>query len=167
MGRSCGLTSGATPHQVLVQAFYDVHPSSSKTCPAGAWSIHQPLSPLCQRKGTLEHILSCCPKALGDADTADGTTRCSRPSQRSSTVPSPTATKQTISFIRAGEKPRATPKATSAQDWQLAVDLDRQLKLPQHVTKTTLRPYTVLVSEATSVVMPELTVPWEDRMAEL
>ena len=80
--------------------------------------------------------------------------------------------KKAINFIRAGEKPRITPRATAgllntAQDWQLSVDLGSQLKFPQHVVKTTLRPDIILVSEATkNVVMLELTVPWEERMEE-
>jgi len=45
--------------------------------------------------------------------------------------------------------------------------LGRQLKFPQHVVETTLRPDIVLLSEATkNLVMLELTVPWEDRMEE-
>ena len=77
-----------------------------------------------------------------------------------------------INFIRAGEKPSTTSRATSgllntAQDWQLSVDLGSQLKFPQHVARTTLGPDIVLVSEATkTVVMLELTVPWEERMEE-
>ncbi len=80
--------------------------------------------------------------------------------------------KQTISFIRAGERPRTTCKGTSwllytAQDWQLTADLGRQLKFLQHVTNTTLRPNIILVSEATiNVFMLELTVPWEEQMEE-
>ncbi len=47
------------------------------------------------------------------------------------------------------------------------MELGRQLKFPQHVAKTTLRPDIVLVSEATKiVVMLELTVPWEEQIEE-
>ena len=80
--------------------------------------------------------------------------------------------KQTISFVRAGEKPKTTSKTSSgllnpAQDWQLTVDLGSQLNFPQHVHKTTLRPDIILVPEATkNVVLLELTVPWEERMEE-
>ncbi|XP_064193957.1 uncharacterized protein LOC135256013 [Anguilla rostrata] len=52
-------------------------------------------------------------------------------------------------------------------DWQLLVDLERQLKFPNHIAGTTLRPDIVLVSESTKqAVLLELTVPWEDRLEE-
>lgn len=47
------------------------------------------------------------------------------------------------------------------------VDLKRQMKFPNYVAATTLRPDMVLVSESTKQVLPlELTVPWEDRLEE-
>lgn len=73
--------------------------------------------------------------------------------------------KKTIAFVRAGEQ--VTPAArrtsasilTSAKDWQLLVDLERQLKFPSHIATTTLRPDIVLVSELTKqLVLLELTV---------
>ncbi|KAI4887728.1 hypothetical protein NFI96_005940 [Prochilodus magdalenae] len=39
------------------------------TCPSNlfCWGLAEtPACPLCQRRGSLEHILSCCPKALGE-----------------------------------------------------------------------------------------------------
>lgn len=54
----------------------------------------------------------------------------------------------------------------TARDWQLKVDLGRQLKFPQNIA-VTLWPDMVLVSETTrQVVLLELTVPWKDRMEE-
>lgn len=44
-----------------IQTVYDVLPSPSNL---HCWGT--PECPLCQRKGTLEHVMSCCPKALGD-----------------------------------------------------------------------------------------------------
>ena len=167
----------AEPHRIkfLVQAVYDVLPSPSNLHSWGL--VDTPACPLCQGKGTLEHIMSCCPKALGDGryrwrhdqvlktiaeSICSGIASCRRSKPM----------KKTINFIRAGEKPSITSSTTSgllstAQDWQLSVDLGSQLKFPQHVAKTTLRPDIVLVSEATkNVVMLELTVPWEERMEE-
>ncbi len=47
------------------------------------------------------------------------------------------------------------------------VDLEQQLKFPNHIVTTTLRPDVVLLSESTKqVVLLELTVPWEDRLEE-
>lgn len=138
------------PHCIkfLVQAVYDVLPSPSNL---PCWGLVDTAAcPLCQRKGTLEHIMSCCPKALGDGryqwrhdqvlktiaeSICSGIASC----QRSKPM------KKVINFIRAGEKQKTTSRTTSgllntAQDWQLSVDLGSQLKVPQHVAKTTLRP---------------------------
>ena len=47
------------------------------------------------------------------------------------------------------------------------VDLEKQLKFPQHIVTTTLRPDVVLLSDSSKqVVLLELTVPWEDRLEE-
>ena len=75
--------------------------------------------------------------------------------------------RQSIAFVRAGEKPQqhrsqAGGLLATARDWQLKVDLGRQLKFPENIAVTTLRPDMVLVSET----LLELTVPWEDRMEE-
>lgn len=54
------------PHQFkfLVQSVYDVLPSPSNLF---SWGLAKmPQCQLCQGKGTLEHILSSCPRALGD-----------------------------------------------------------------------------------------------------
>ncbi|KAA8583653.1 hypothetical protein FQN60_014861 [Etheostoma spectabile] len=56
---------------------------------------------------------------------------------------------------------------SARQDWRLKVNLWRQLKLPENIAVTTLRPDIVLVSEITrQVVLLVLTFPWEDRMEE-
>ena len=77
-----------------------------------------------------------------------------------------------ISFVKAGEQPPPRPKAQAgllgtAKDWQLRVDLGKQLKFPENIVETRLRPDIVLFSEASKqVAMLELTVPWEERMEE-
>ena len=54
-----------------------------------------------------------------------------------------------------------------AQGWQLEVDLETQLRFPQHIDRTTLRPDILQVSESTkNIIIMELTVPWEDRLEE-
>lgn len=90
-----------------------------------------------------------------------------------STIKHQQPTGQSITFIRAGEKPQqlrsqAGGLLATARDWQLKVlDLGRQLKFPENIAVTTLRPDMVLVSETTrQVVLLELTVPWEERMEE-
>ena len=168
----------AEPHRIkfLIQAVYDVLPSPSNL---HIWGIAEtPACPLCSKRGTLEHILSCCTRALGD-----GRYRW-RHDQVLKTIAEAISaglawakqfrpSKKTIAFVRAGDKPtpaRRTSSAgilTSARDWQLLVDLEHQLKFPSHIAVTTLRPDIVLVSESTKkAVLLELTVPWEDRLEE-
>lgn len=73
------------------------------------------------------------------------------------------APKQTISFIRAGQKARlmlspAKGLLTTAWDWQL--------KFPDYIT-TSVCLDVVLTSESSKqVVLLELTVPWEDGIEE-
>ena len=82
------------------------------------------------------------------------------------------APKQSITFVRAGQKANHQPHSSggllaTARDWQLQVDLGRQLKFPANIATTSLRPDMVLTSESTKqVVLLELTVPWEDRIEE-
>jgi len=67
--------------------------------------------------------------------------------------------KKTIAFVRAGEKPTPAARATSsgllaaAQDWELKVDPGKQLKFPENATATALRPYIVLISEASKQIV--------------
>ena len=65
--------------------------------------------------------------------------------------------KQSITFVRAGEKayhkPRSSGLLTTAQDWKLQVDLGRQLKFPDHIFVTSLHPDMVLTSEAMKQVV--------------
>ncbi|RXN21104.1 reverse transcriptase [Labeo rohita] len=132
---------------------------------------------MCPARGSLEHILSCCPKALGEGRyrwrhdqvlKAVADTICAGIQQIKHQPPA----RPYIVFVRAGEKPQSQPKVpadllSTAGDWQLKVDLGRQLKFPDHITSTTLRPDMVLTSESTKqVVLLELTVPWEDRIEE-
>ena len=54
-----------------------------------------------------------------------------------------------------------------AQDWELKVDLGKQLKFLETVATTTLRPDMVLISEASKqLILLELTIPWKDCIEE-
>lgn len=159
----------------LIQSVYDVLPSPSNLY---TWGLAEtPTCPLCPAHGSLEHILSCCPKALGEGRytwrhnqvlkvVAD--TICTAIRESKHQVPA----RHNISFVRAGEKPQGERKASTgllatARDWKLHADLGRQLKFPEHIARTSLRPDLVLTSDSTKqVVLVELTVPWEDRMEE-
>ncbi|XP_076844394.1 uncharacterized protein LOC143489330 [Brachyhypopomus gauderio] len=159
----------------LIQSVYDVLPSPTNL---KCWGLADTAAcQLCQKRATLEHILSCCPKALGEgryrwrhdqvlralADTLSlAISNC-----RYQHTP-----KHTITFVRAGEMAQHQTGSsggllTTARDWKINVDLGRQLKFPEYITATSLRPDMVLISESTKqVVLVELTVPWEDRMEE-
>lgn len=56
----------AEPQRIkfLIQAVYDVLPSPLNLHIWG--KVESPTCPLCSRRGTLEHILSCCLQALGE-----------------------------------------------------------------------------------------------------
>ncbi|KAK0143149.1 hypothetical protein N1851_018733 [Merluccius polli] len=81
------------------------------------------------------------------------------------------APKKAVPFIKTGEKPWACPQLTTgllhtASDWQLQVDLGKQLRFPQHIA-TSLRPDMIITSEASrQLIILELTVPWEERIEE-
>ena len=137
----------AEPHRIkfLIQEVYDVLPSPSNL---HTWGLAEtPACPLCSKRGTLEHILRCCTRALGDGRyrwrhdqvlktiaevISEGLVRVKRfrPS------------KKTIAFVRAGEQSTPAGRAcgilTSVKDWQLLVDHEHQLKFPSHIAVTTL-----------------------------
>lgn len=165
----------AAPQRIkfLIQAVYDVLPSPANL---HIWGMTElPTCPLCPGKGTLEHILSSCPTALGDGRyrwrhdqvlkvVADTITRA--------VANNKVGKQKSILFIKAGEKPCSKQNASvsllsSAPDWELRVDLHGQLKFPEYVAETTLRPDLVLISSSSKqVFLLELTVPWEDHMEE-
>ncbi|KAI4893046.1 hypothetical protein NFI96_026080, partial [Prochilodus magdalenae] len=104
----------AQPHQIkfMVQSVYDVLPSPSNLF---CWGLAEtPACPLCQRRGSLEHILSCCPKALAEgcyrwrhdqvlrviADVIGTGISFSRQQQPA---------KHSITFVKAGEKGERCP----------------------------------------------------------
>ena len=56
---------------------------------------------------------------------------------------------------------------STEDDWKLEVDLNKKLVFPREIVMTNLKPDIVLLSEkAKTVVMIELTVPWEDHIEE-
>lgn len=76
-----------------------------------------------------------------------------------------------IHFLRAGKagvvETRSRGILTTVSDWEMRVALKKQLKFPEKITTTCLRPDIVLWSGSTQQVMfMELTVPWEERIEE-
>ena len=71
-----------------------------------------------------------------------------------------------INFVKAGEKIQRreeTNLLSSANDWQLLVDLETQLKFPRHIAVTSLRLDLILHFDNTKqCIIWELTVSWEE-----
>ncbi|CAM4733730.1 unnamed protein product [Leuciscus chuanchicus] len=140
--------------------------------------------PSCNQCGaafcTLNHILAGCPRAL-----AEGRYRWRHDKvlteiakwveqQRVKANNKQAYPPQSTTFVREGDKAHKTgmgaknPPSTlqRAFDWELRVDLKKKLVFPQDVAVTSLRPDMVLLSRSTkSIIIAELTVPWEERLA--
>ena len=77
---------------------------------------------------------------------------------------------QYINFVKSGQMSSTnsinnTGVLCIADDWQMEADLNKQLKFPEVIAITNKRPDIVLWSvKSRSLVIVELTVPWEDRM---
>lgn len=75
-----------------------------------------------------------------------------------------------MSFIKPGENPPLARQLTidllhTAADWQLQVNLGKQLRFPHHIATTILCLDMIITSEALRhLIILELTVPWEERM---
>ncbi|XP_035527992.1 uncharacterized protein LOC118335673 [Morone saxatilis] len=77
-----------------------------------------------------------------------------------------------IHFVREGggapihQRSPQDPALSRQFEWILRVDLDRQLRFPTEITTTNLRPDIILWSATaqTTVILAELTVPWEGGM---
>ncbi|TWW80121.1 hypothetical protein D4764_10G0011510 [Takifugu flavidus] len=159
----------------LVAAVYDALPNPANL---HAWGKSEtPTCSLCSGRGSLEHLLSSCPKSLADSRYHWRHDQVLKAVAESialaiSTSKHHHAPKKAISFIKAGERPRAGPQITTgllhtAPDWQLHVDLGKQLIFPQHIVTTSLRPDMIIISEASKhLIMLELKVPWEERIEE-
>ncbi|KAK0146517.1 hypothetical protein N1851_014151 [Merluccius polli] len=157
------------------QAVYDALPSPANL---HVWAKSEtPSCLLCSGRGSLEHLLSCCPKALADGRhhwRHDQVLKAIAESLASaiSTSKHHHAPKKVVPFIKAGEKPRVRPQLTTgllhtASDWQLQVDLGKQLRFPQHIAPTSLHPDMIITSEALrQLIILELTVPWEECIEE-
>lgn len=125
----------------MFQGVYDVLPSPSILFSWGR--VETPACPLCSKTGTLKHILSSCSRALSEGcyrwrhnqvlkSIAESISKGIRDSRYTH------ATARRIEFVKAGETPRSRPKnfsiglLSTARDWVISVDLERQLKRPQN-----------------------------------
>ena len=82
----------------------------------------------------------------------------------------PKTQQKNINFIKEGKKPLQTKTEhpcylDSAKDWQIRSDLAGNLKIPDFILPTNMRPDIILISEWTKqMALVELTVPREDRI---
>jgi hypothetical protein len=160
----------------LVQAVYDVLPTPTNLMTWG--KIENSNCSLCGKPGNLEHILSSCSKALADGryrwrhDTVLREIAAVIDNAMKSTRGSKNKKAKFISFVKAGEKivkehHQLVGLLHKASDWNMIVDLEKQLQIPQDIVETRLRPDIVLLSRSTKqLVFIELTVPWEERAEE-
>lgn len=137
----------ADPHRIsfLIRAVYDVLPSPANFF---TWGKAETLScQLCSGRGTLEHVLSSCPTALSQGRYTWRHDQVLKPiaeaiSRGISSYSRACNTTNTIAFVKAGVQPKAGGKKApagilaTAQDWQLSVDLEKQLRFPQHIVST-------------------------------
>ena len=152
---------------------YDVLPSPVNLC---TWGLaEEPSCSLCKKPASLEHILSSCGAALADGRYKWRHDRvlaeiaaCMESARKRKTSKQSGA--QFIHFVRPGQTKVSIQEKSilgTACDWQMAADIGQVLHFPPEVTQTSLRPDVVLWSRATkSVVVIELTVPWEERIED-
>ena len=159
----------------LIRATYDTLPSP--------WNLHvwygtEATCKLCDSpKASLHHILSGCKVALTQGRYGWRHDRVLRElaeileeRRTEANRASPGTSQRTVQFVKQGGKPQNTSKnpqslLAAGCEWNMRADLDRQLKFPQEITATSLRPDIVLWSTSTkTVIMVELTVPWEEGM---
>lgn len=158
----------------LLRSVYDLLPSPANLC---RWGLApDPKCSLCDRPGTLEHVLSSCPTALAQGryrwrhdavlrELADWLEK-ERKKDRGTC-----AEHRHTAFVKQGERgTTTTPHRASILDgtttWNMEVDLGKRLVFPD-VVQTTLRPDVVLWSKTgKKLIAIELTVPWETRCEE-
>ncbi|XP_052260999.1 uncharacterized protein LOC127865146 [Dreissena polymorpha] len=157
----------------LLRSVYDLLPSPANL---HRWGMQDsPSCQLCNRTGSMEHILSACSTALTqgryrwrhDQVLRDMADILERQRMKKRKQPQP----KTIHFVKEGQSAPKGKRTTSsvldeADNWNMAVDLQKKLVFPE-VVQTNLRPDIVIWSKtAKHLVMIELTIPWETRCEE-
>lgn len=158
----------------LLRSVYDLLPSPANLCRWGLTA--DPKCSLCDRTGTLEHVLSSCSTSLTQGryrwrhdsvlrELADWLEK-ERKKERGKHPHH-----GHIAFVKPGETRKTqTPHKSSILDgttgWNMEVDLGKRLVFPD-VVQTTQRPDIVLWSKTgKKLIVIELTVPWETRCEE-
>ena len=157
----------------LVKMVYDQLPSPANLHVWG--KTETPNCPLCPEKRSLQHILSSCKTALAEGryrwrhDKVQEALIITEALQRNKFVPG----KRVIKFVKLGTTANEKPKVaqsilSSASDWQLRVDIGKQLKFPAQITTSRLRPDIIIYLDSTKqIILVELTAPWEEHIEEV
>nr|XP_061825268.1 uncharacterized protein LOC133612115 [Nerophis lumbriciformis] len=159
----------------LIRATYDTLPSPRNL---HVWYGAEVTCQLCDSQNpSLHHILSGCKVALSQGRYGWRHDRVLRKLAEilearrvEANGASPGTAQRLIKFVKQGGQPQSSSKSIQSLlsvggEWNMKADLDRQLKFPQEITTTLLRPDIVLWSTSTkTVIMVELTVPWEEGM---
>ena len=154
--------------QFTIKAVYDLLPTpqnKNRWFRTDKYKCH-----LCEKIGTLNHILSGCEVALVQGRYKWRHDRVLRV-LRKSINNMPCKKRCWIKFKKAGEKGTKSPPVTPesflkiARDWKIQVDVpEKPLSIPAHIAATAQRPDIILTSEAVKqLVIIELTVPIEER----
>ena len=160
----------------LVKSVYDLLPTPQNK---NVWyKTEENVCTICGDMGTLKHILSSCKVSLSQGRYTFRHNKVLRvlaeviEKARVRSNNTKEMKKTAIMFIKAGQKGTVTRRSTrsyfdGSQDWKMVVDLDRQLKVPEHIVITSRKPDIVVYSNRKKqVLMIELTVPYEDRIGE-
>ena len=158
----------------LVKSVYDLLPTPENR---NRWFSTDDGCQLCGGIGSMAHILSGCPTALGQGryrwrhDQVLKEIAHHVEGRRKEGNKNPATRSTQIDFIKPGEKSRKRVKKEAgsyldgATDWNMQVDLEKKLRVPAEVAPTDLRPDLILISNSTKRMgVMELTVPNEDRV---
>ena len=163
----------------IIRSTYDLLPSKANLVKWG--KEEDPSCPLCQKRQSMEHVLSSCKVSLADGRY---TWRHNRVLQElaltifanlepeTSNVTAPAKVFYTEGGKRRWIGRKQGPCTNenllgSATDWELAADLPDWRNYPPILKETGLRPDIVLWSESSAkMFLIELTVPYENRLEE-
>ena len=143
------------PLRLLLRYVYDVLPSPVNLC---QWNLtYNPNCRLCEKSGTLDHILSSCKVALSQGryrwrhDTVLRELAHILELERKEEHPKWNTGITFIPFVQEGTTNMQTSDAKKqdilqqASDWTLQADLDKKLQFPD-IVQTSLRPDIVILS---------------------
>ena len=160
----------------LLRSTYDLLPNATNL---KLWGYTNSDLCLCKSdRGTLHHVLSACPHSLQMYTWRHNKVleviielvraQCETANQQSITAKEPI-----IQFLKEGECPVRKQKnpnmklLNGVSAWKVSADLKTSQQFPVHIIQTEKRPdITAWSSSKKSVLLIELTVPWEENREE-